>query len=218
MVGQAIAEKMQQLGHSVFMGTRDATATMSRTEANPMTGTSFSEWHGNNSAVQVVNYANLPGDTDLYVNATSGSGSVDAMRNVGTDVLAGKIVMDIANPLDFSQGMPPTLTISNTDSLGELIQREFPDTHIVKALNTMNAAVMVNPSLVPGKHDVFVSGNSGDAKQAVSKLLQSMGWAAECIIDLGDISTCRGTEMILPIWIRLWGALGTPMFNFHIAK
>lgn len=134
----------------------------------------------------------------------------------GSNNLSGKILLDIANPLDFSKGMPPSLFVCNTDSLGEQIQNAFPELKVVKSLNTMNAYIMVNPSLVPDDHNVFMSGNDANAKATVSKLLQSFGWKATTIIDVGDISTARGTEQLLPIWIRLWGALQTPMFNFKI--
>lgn len=133
----------------------------------------------------------------------SGSGSIDALNAVGKEKLNGKIILDIANPLDFSQGMPPSLLICNTDSLGEKIQREFPESKVVKGLNTMNCYLMMSPSLVPGDHNVFISGNDDEAKKEVESLLISIGWKKSNIIDLGDISTTRGTEMLLPIWLRL---------------
>jgi predicted dinucleotide-binding enzyme len=127
------------------------------------------------------------------------------------------VLLDIANPLDFSAGMPPSLNPVNTDSLGEQIQRAFPGVKVVKTLNTMNASIMTAPAQVPGEHNVFVSGDDAEAKKAVTELLHSFGWPRESVIDLGDITTARGTEMVLPIWLRLWGALGHPEFNFHIA-
>ena len=80
----------------------------------------------------------------------------------------------------------------------------------------MNAWLMVNPALVPGNHTVFVSGNETTAKTIVKGILNSFGWEETNIMDLGDISTARGTEMLLPLWVRLYGALQNPMFNFHI--
>jgi predicted dinucleotide-binding enzyme len=124
----------------------------------------------------------------------------------------------LANPLDFSQGFPPSLTVCNTDSLAEQIQRAHPNIRVVKTLNTMTASVMVNPSLVPGEHNVFLSGNDADAKATASEVLGWFGWKSANIIDVGDITTARGTEMLLPIWVRLYGALGNPNFNFHIAR
>jgi predicted dinucleotide-binding enzyme len=127
------------------------------------------------------------------------------------------VLIDIANPLDFSKGMPPTLSVCNTDSLGEQIQRAFPQVKVVKTLNTMNANLMVNPALLSGDHDVFVSGNDPAAKAQVTNFLkQQFGWKS--VIDLGDITTARGVEMTLPIWLNLFGVLQTPLFNFKIVR
>ena len=154
---------------------------------------------------------------DLVVNATNGAASISALEGAGEENLKSKVLLDIANPLDFSQGMPPSLLVSNTDSLGEQIQKRFPEARVVKALNTMNAYLMVDPSQVAeGDHTVFVSGNDADAKAVVADLLRSFGWVD--IVDLGDISTARGTEMLLPIWVRLYSALESPMFQFKIAR
>lgn len=151
------------------------------------------------------------------MNATTGTGSLAALASAGEDNLAGKILVDIANPLDFSKGMPPSLTVCNTDSLGEQIQRAFPRTKVVKTLNTMNAYLMVEPrQLAGGAHTVFMSGNDVGAKETVHKLLESFGW--QDIVDLGDITTARGTEMMLPIWVRVWGATQNPMFSFKLVR
>lgn len=155
---------------------------------------------------------------EVLLNCTAGTASLDALHAAGADNLRGKILIDIANPLDFSRGMPPSLTVCNTDSLGEQIQRTFPDVKVVKTLNTMNCTVMANPARVPGDHHLFLSGNDADAKAEVARLLGDwFGWRPAQCIDLGDITTARGAEMLLPIWVRLWGALQTPDFNFHIA-
>jgi len=149
--------------------------------------------------------------------ATAGAGSLDALRSAGASALRGKVLIDIANPLDFSKGMPPTLFVSNDDSLGETIQRTFPEAKVVKALNTVNANVMVNPGRVPGDHDVFVSGNDTGAKAQVIRLLKDeFGWKS--VIDLGDITTARGTESYLHLWLRLYGALQTADFNIHVLR
>ena len=137
---------------------------------------------------------------------------------VGQENLKEKILIDVSNPLDFSKRMPPSLTISNTDSLAENVQNLLSETHVVKALNTMNCNLMLNPTLVAGDHNAFLSGNEEGSKEKVKTLLQTVGWKTENIIDLGDIMTARGTEMLLPIWIRLWGALGTDKFNFYIQR
>ncbi|MBA2664455.1 MAG: hypothetical protein H0U74_19365 [Bradymonadaceae bacterium] len=127
-----------------------------------------------------------------------------------------KILVDIANPLDFSKGFPPTLSISNNDSLGELVQRTYPALRVVKTLNTMSADIMIAPDRLPGEHVVFVSGNDAGAKASVGELLMTFGWKS--IIDLGDITTARGTESFLPLWVRMWKVLGTGDFNIQIVK
>lgn len=215
-VGKAIAVKLAELGHEVKMGTRDVEETMARDEPDTFGNPPFPEWLGDHAGIDVVNLADAAVDTDVVFNATNGAGSIAALETVGEENLAGKIVIDIANPLDFSGGMPPTLFVAQTDSLGEQIQRRFPDARVVKTLNTMNAYLMVDPEqLADGDHTVFVSGNDGDAKTQVRGLLESFGWSD--IIDLGDITTARGTEMYLPLWVRIY-ALGSPMFNIKVVR
>jgi predicted dinucleotide-binding enzyme len=153
---------------------------------------------------------------EIVFNCTNGAGSMAALDAAGDANLRGKILVDVSNPLDFSRGMPPTLLIANTDSLGEQIQRTHPDAKVVKALNTMNCNVMVNPGLVKGEHDVFISGDDAGAKAKVTELLRSFGW--KNVVDAGDISAARGQEMLLILWARLFGALQTPTFNFHVAR
>ena len=154
---------------------------------------------------------------EMVVNATAGAVSLEALDMAGEEYLTGKVLVDISNPLDFSEGMPPTLSVSNTDSLGEQIQRRFPEAKVVKTLHTMNAYLMVDPAqLAGGEHTVFVCGDDAETKAKVTELLRSFGWTD--IIDLGDISTARGTEMLLPIWVRLFGALQKPIFNFKIVR
>jgi len=162
-------------------------------------------------------FAEAAAHGEMIVNATAGAVSLEALEQAGEDNLNGKVLIDIANPLDFSKGMPPSLSVSNTDSLGEQIQRRFPEAKVVKTLHTMNAHLMVDPAqLAAADHTVFVSGGDSEAKGKVSELLRSLGWTD--IIDLGDISTARGTEMLLPIWLRLFGALQKPIFNFKIVR
>lgn len=216
-VGPAVAGALAKLGHDVVIGTRDPQATLARTEAGPMGDVPFSQWHAEHGDVTLTTFAEAAAGSEIVVNATSGTGSLDALNAAGADNLAGKVIVDIANPLDFSQGFPPSLNPVNTDSLGEQIQRAFPAARVVKTLNTMNAGVMVDPaSVAGGDHSVFVSGNDADAKTVVAGLLADLGHRD--IIDLGDITTARGTEMLLPIWLRLWGAFGNADFNFKIAR
>jgi len=140
--------------------------------------------------------------------------SLQALDAAGADNLSGKVLVDVANPLDFSQGMPPTLTVSNDDSLGEQIQRAYPEARVVKALNTVTASVMVDP--IPGSN-IFVCGNDEGAKAHVRQLLEAFGWPADAIVDLGDISAARGQEMYVTFWVRLMGVYG-PQFNINVVR
>jgi 8-hydroxy-5-deazaflavin:NADPH oxidoreductase len=216
MVGQALAGRLAELGHEVTVGTRDVEATLARTEPDYLGNPPFHVWQEAHPNVGLRTADDAAADAELIVNATNGEGSIAMLELAGEENLAGKVLIDIANPLDFSQGRPPFLFVSNTDSLGEQIQRRFPHARVVKALNTMNCQVMVDPSRVPGAHDVFLCGEDADAKQQVAELLESFGWPADRIRDLGGISSARGTEMYVALWLRLWGAVGTGDFNIAV--
>src|SRR5262249_6856624 len=129
--------------------------------------------------------------------------------------LAHKIVVDVSNPLDFSKGMPPSLSICNTNSLGEEVQKAVPTAKVVKTLNIVNCGVMIDPAK-GGHPTMLLCGNDTGAKKNVSALLQSLGW--KDLIDLGDITKSRGTEMLLPLWLNLMGAFGHPNFGFKIVR
>jgi len=163
-------------------------------------------------------FADAAAHGELVFNCTAGIASLDVLESAGSDNLAGKVLVDVANPLDFSQGSPPRLKYVNDDSLGERIQAAFPEARVVKSLNTMNCSVMVEPGLVPGDHVVFVCGDDDSAKSDVGTLLSSFGWPAGRIIDLGGIVACRGTEMFLPLWLSTMGTLGTGIFNIAVMK
>ena len=194
MVGRTIAGALAGLGHDVVIGTRDPQATLARTEPDMMGTAPFAEWRAANAGVDVAAFADAASGAELIVNATNGAGSLAALAAAGTPNLAGKIIMDIANPLDFSQGMPPSLNPVNTDSLGEEIQRSFPEAKVVKTLNTMTASVMVDPARVAGgDHTVFVSGDDADAKSAAASLFEDAGFAA---IDLGNLATGGAMQQI----------------------
>ena len=207
MVGRTIGSKLVQLGHEVTMG--------SRTADNP-DATEWAEAAGAKAAHGT--FADAAAAGELVFNCTGGTVSLDALGAARKENLAGKVLVDVSNALDFSQGRPPILGVCNTDSVGEQIQRAFPEARVVKALNTVNAAVMVDPATVPGEHDIFVCGNDEDAKTQVRGLLESFGWPGEHILDLGDISAARGTEMYLPLWLRLIGAVGGPRFNIRVVR
>ncbi|MDP2865646.1 MAG: NAD(P)-binding domain-containing protein [Elusimicrobiota bacterium] len=217
MVGRTHAAKLAALGHDVMIGTGDPAATMARKEKDSMGNPPYQEWQKGQPKVKLGTFAQAAAHGALIIDALSGQGAVKVL-SANRKALAGKVIIDIANPLDFSKGMPPTLSVCNTDSLGEQIQRALPDSKVVKTLNTMNAYLQVAPSLVAGgDHDIFVCGNDVQAREQVSGMLREWyGWRS--IVDLGDITGARGTEMLLPVWLRLWGVLKTPMFNFKIVK
>jgi predicted dinucleotide-binding enzyme len=217
MVGRTLAAKFAGLGHQVTVGTRDVASTATRTDPDAMGNPPYSAWAASHPAVRLATFAEAAADAELIVNATSGHVSLAALQAAGQEHLAAKVLLDVANPLDFSAGMPPTLFVKDTDSLGEQIQAAFPQLKVVKALNTLTAALMTNPrQLADGDHSVFICGNDADAKKTVSGILESFGHGD--IIDLGDITAARGTEMYLPIWLRLMGTLSTPIFNVKVVR
>lgn len=217
-VGRTLAGKLSSLGHEVTIGTRDVDALMARTEPDGMGNPPFSVWKDSYPAIAVETFEVAAASGELLINATSGTGSLEALEQAGAANLNGKVLIDVSNPLDFSNGFPPSLSVCNTDSLAEQIQRAFPEVKVVKSLNTTTAAVMVDPgSVAGGDHDVFLSGDDEAAKGQVRGLLESFGW--KNIHDLGGIHTARGVEMWLPLWLFLMGGpMGGPMFNVKMVK
>lgn len=206
-VGNTIGSKLVQVGHEVKMGSRTA---------NNEKAAAWAKSAGPKASIGT--FAEAASFGEMIFVCTKGDGTLPALEAAGEANLAGKVLVDISNPLDFSKGMPPSLFVSNTDSLGEQVQKRFPKAKVVKTLNTLNCELMVNPGKVGGgDHTIFVSGNDKDAKGKVVELLESaFGW--KDVIDLGDITTARGTEQVLPVWVRLWGALGHANFNFKIVR
>lgn len=216
-VGRTLAARFAALGHEVVLGTRDVADTLARTEPDGWGSPPLSVWRDTHPEVGVGSFSEAAARAELVVNATNGAGSLAALAQAGADNLAGKVLVDVSNPLDFSHGMPPTLLVKDTDSLGEQIQRAFPDARVVKTLNTMTADLQADPGqLADGDHTVFVSGDDAEAKGEVTRLLASLGHTD--VIDLGDLTTARGTEMYLPLWLRLWGSLGTGIFNIKVVR
>ena len=208
MVGDTIGSKLVELGHSVMMGSR--TANNEKAQA-------FVSKH--NGKANAGTFADAATFGEIIFNCTSGSGSMEALKLAGANNLNGKILVDIANPLDFSKGMPPYLFVVNTNSLGEEIQKEFPELKVVKALNTMWCGIMVNPALINGgDHNTFIAGNNAEAKEKVKEILKSFGWLEKNILDLGDITKARGTEMYLPLWLSVYGATNNGAFNIKIVS
>lgn len=202
VVGRTLAPAFARLGHDVLVGTRDPEATASR-----------EEWSAD---LPLLRFADVADDADLVVNATHGMASLDALGAVGAG-LSGRVLLDVANPLDFSAGFPPTLAVKDTDSLAEQIQRAFPQARVVKSLNTVNCAVMVDPARVgDGSSTMFLAGDDPDARATVRFLLQELGWRD--VVEFQELSAARGMEMWLPLWVRLMGTLGTADFNLKLLR
>jgi 8-hydroxy-5-deazaflavin:NADPH oxidoreductase len=217
MVGQVVGSALAAQGHSVMIGTRDVAKALANTDKNAMGMPGFGAWHQENQHIQVGTFADTATFGDLLVNATSGLGSLGALTMAGANNLGNKVLIDLANELDFSKGMPPRALANDTRSLGEDIQAAFPNLKVVKTLNTMSAYVMVNAALVDnGDSTVFINGNDTGAKAQVSEILKSFGW--KDIMDLGDITASRSVEMLLPIWLKSWAVVGNTPFNFKVVR
>ncbi|MEA2827566.1 MAG: 8-hydroxy-5-deazaflavin:NADPH oxidoreductase [Actinomycetota bacterium] len=207
VVGQTIGRRLVGLGHEVRMGSRQA--------GNEKAAAWVAEM-GASAGASAGTFADAAGFGDLVVNATAGTVSLDVLAAAGANNLDGKVIIDVSNPLDFSRGVPPTLSVCNNDSVGEQIQARFPSVRVVKTLNTVNADVMVHPEIVPGSHTMFLCGNDAGAKDEVRALLESFGWPPADLLDLGDIGAARGMEMYLPLWLRLWAATTTGHLNIKV--
>ncbi len=205
-VGKTIASKLIELGHDVCMGSRTANNDIANA------------WvHSQGDKAKSGSFADAAEFGEIIFNCTKGEHSLEALKQAGAERIAYKILIDISNPLDFSKGFPPSLTICNTSSQGESIQNLFPNAKVIKTLNTVTNAVMINPSIIAGDHDQFICGNDEKAKEQVITILKEwFGW--KNVIDLGDITNARATEMILPLWVRLYGKLQTANFNLKVVQ
>jgi hypothetical protein len=205
MVGSTIGSRLIELGHEVCVGSRSPTNTRAV------------EWaHENGTRARSGTFADAAAFGGMVVNCTRGAASLEALEAAGRENLKEKIVVDLANPLGADH--PGALLFCNNESLGERIQAAFPEARVVKTLNTMWCGLMVKPRRLPEPHTVYVGGNDAAAKAEVIVLLRSFGWQDDEIMDLGDISTARGTEMILPLWLQLSRQLGTSEFNFKVVR
>ncbi|MDQ0866024.1 NADPH-dependent F420 reductase [Arthrobacter globiformis] len=208
VVGRSLAGKLLESGHDVVLGSRSATneaAVGWAAEAGPR--------------AKAATFFDAAAEAEVVINATPGAVSLEVLAAASTKNLAGKVLIDVANPLDHSAGFPPSLSISNTDSLAETIQRAFPTARVVKALNTMRADVMVAPDrLAGGDHDVFMAGDDAEAKEVVAGLLREFGWRTEHIRDLGALEAARGLEMWLPLWLRIFLKQGNSVFNIKVVS
>jgi Predicted dinucleotide-binding enzymes len=201
--GQIIGSKLVQLGHDVMLGSRD--------EANPK-AVAWAKDLGHNALYG--NFMNTAEFGEIIFNCTQGSASLEALRMAGEVNLNDKVLIDTANPIDHSTDLW-TLTVCNTDSLGEQIQREFPRAKVVKTLNTINVNVIVDPNKLIEKTHVFVSGNDIEAKATVVRILKEwFGWRE--VIDLGDITTSRSVEMYMLLWRSLRKSISAQRFNIKV--
>lgn len=212
IAGRSLAGALAAAGHDVVVGTREVRESAARADV--------AEWVAAHGDVPLVPLAEAGAHAEVLLNATSGDGTLTALRGAagGAAGLAGLVVVDVSNPLDFSGGFPPTLLVANTDSLGEQVQAAFPEARVVKTLNTVNAQVMVRPGALQGDHLVFVAGEHADAKTVVTGLLGDLGWPSSAVVDLGGIRAARATEMYLPLWLALMGEVGSPVFNIGIVR
>lgn len=218
MVGRTLAVTLDSLGHDVVIGTRDPGQTLVRAATDAPGPAPYARWQQDHPRVGLLAFGEAGAYAELVVNATAGINSLAALAATGAGNLAGKVLIDLALPLDFSAGFPPLLTIANTDSLGEQTQRAHPEARVVKTLNTMYLDVMVDPSRVPGRHTIFLAGDDADAKATTAGILRGFGWPDEAIIDLGGIRSARATEMYMPLYFTLHGVLDTFDFNIGVVR
>jgi 8-hydroxy-5-deazaflavin:NADPH oxidoreductase len=219
MVGQTLAAALAHKGHSVTIGTRDVNKSLATSEPNSFGMPAFGTWHKANEKIEVATFADAAARGELIINATAGVAILEILKNVPTAAIGNKVMIDAANALDFSKGMPPRVSITDTAgaSIGERLQNAYPALRVVKALNTITAFAMLNPSILPGDSTLFICGNDAAAKAEVTSLLQSYGW--KDVLDLGDISSSVATELMMPVWLRVWGKLGTnTVFNYKIVR
>jgi len=209
MVGNALGTRLVQKGHEVTMGSRTANNEAARKWASSL-----------GERARTATFQNAAAFGELVISCTGGMHSMEALKSVGAGPLRGKILIDVSNPLQQGKDGSITLGFCNTDSLGERIQNAFPETRVVKALNTVNCDIMIEPSRVPGNHNLFICGNDAAAKKRVTQYLSDwFGWKPDNIIDVGDITAARGTEMMMPLWMRLFqGVIGHPHFNWQIVQ
>jgi len=204
MVGTGLADRFVELGHDVVMGAR---------RSGNERAAAWAAGHPQRAANGTFADAAVHGD--VVVNATAGAHSLDALNAAGAEHLAGKVLLDVANPIA-GYGPPIRLDPAGDESLGERIQRTFPDARVVKGLNTVNVGVMVRPDQLAEPTDVFLAGDDDVAKGAVRALLTEMGWQAERVRDLGGISAARGLEMYLVLWQGIALSLGRFDLNVRV--
>jgi predicted dinucleotide-binding enzyme len=215
-VGRSLAEGFAAKRHDVMIGTRDVDALMARSDPDAMGTPPFSVWHADHRDVRVGAFGEAGTQAELMVNATLGAVSIEALRAAGAGDVDARILIDASNPLQFSGGSA-SLFVGIDDSLAERIQRSFPAARVVKAWNTMTAALMTDPSRIAGgDHSIPICGDDADAKRDVAGLLAEFGWRD--VVDLGDLAGARAMEAYVLLWLRLYTSVGTPMVNVKVVR
>lgn len=214
-VGRTLAARLAELGRPVVLGTRDPETTRGRPVNE---SASMEDWLAAHPGVSLATFAEAAAAApELVIHAANGASALDVLRAAGSANLAGKVLLDVSNPLDFSAGFPPRLFTDSTESLAERIQAAFPDTRVVKSLNTVTAALMVRPdTLADGAHTIFVSGDDAAAKHLVTELLRELGHSD--VLDLGELASARGPELYLPLWLRLYQVFGRAEFGIKVVR
>lgn len=188
VVGQTLGIGFLKNGHQVKIGTREPGK--------------LKEWREKNKTdnASVGNFKDAAEFGELIVLCTLWTGTKNAVELSGMENFKGKILIDVTNPLDFSEGMPPKLGVNVGHSGGEQIQSWLPNTKVVKAFNIINAYTMINPNLEEGKPDLFICGNDADAKKKVTDIAKEFNW--ESIIDIGGIKESFLLEALTILWVN----------------
>lgn len=209
-VGETIATALIKKKHAVMVGSRQAGGDKAKTWVKKM-GKGAHE----GSFDAAARFGEL-----LFI-CLNGEYTLRALETIAPEHVAGKIVIDVTNPLDFTHGMPPRILEEySVVSLGERVQQALPNAYVVKTLNTVTAGLMIDArKAARGTHTLFLSGNDADAKNKVGHFLaDNFYWKGDGLIDLGGIASARVTEAMLPLWVQLWQTLGTPFFNIRVVK
>lgn len=215
IVGRTLADGLRAAGHDITIGTRDPEVTLARTDAHERGLEPVRDWLVGRPAIRLASLSDAAVEGDVIINALLGVATLEALASIDRTAMTGKILFDTTLPLKRNDDIPTTLSGSSDRSLAEQIQRAHPDVRVVKSLNTMAAALMVDPERVPGDHVVFITGDDSEAKRIVRSLLRDLGWVDDVILDLGDVRASLGPEMYAYLLFQLAASLST--FDFNIA-
>jgi predicted dinucleotide-binding enzyme len=202
-VGRRLATGFRSRGHDVMIGSRDPGKA------------ELTEWlSADGAGIESGTFAEAAEHGELLVVAVLGNAAEEAIAAAGPDRFSGKVVIDATNPLDFSRGFPPKLSITGEDSLGERIQRALPNAKVVKAFNTIGNAYFVDPSFSEGQPTMLIAGDDEGAKRTVHDALADFGWSDT--VDIGGIEGARELEAICIAWVKIGGARGAWDHGFKL--